>query len=85
MHDLALTHVLTRATMGAESEMIRVKYSELEKLLKAAGCRPDREGNNHRMWFSPITGARFPVAYHKTKDVPRGTLKSILKAAGIEQ
>ena len=62
-----------------------MKYSELEKMLRAAGCRPEREGNNHRIWFSPITGERFPVGYHKTKDVPRGTLKSILVAAGLEK
>lgn len=61
-----------------------MKYSELEKQLKAAGCYVDHEGRNHRMWYSPITGRTFPVGRHKTEDVRRGTLKSILEAAGLK-
>lgn len=62
-----------------------MKYSELEKLLRSAGCYPDHEGRNHRVWYSPVTGEYFPVGYHKTQDVPRGTLKSIIRAAGLEK
>ena len=62
-----------------------MKYSELERILRDAGCRVDHEGSNHRMWYSPITGETFPVGHHKTQDVPRGTLKSILRAAGLEK
>jgi len=59
-------------------------YSELEKKLKAAGCRVERIGSRHRIWYSPITGEQFPVGHHKTQEVPKGLLKSILKAAGLE-
>ena len=62
-----------------------VRYSELEKALKAAGCRVDHEGSNHKIWYSPITGEYFPVGHHKTQEVPKGTLKSILRAAGLEK
>lgn len=61
-----------------------MKYSELEKRLRQAGCYILKEGANHTIWFSPITGQKFPVGRHKTQDVPNGTLKSISKAAGIE-
>lgn len=61
-----------------------MKYSELEKWLKQSGCYILKEGANHTIWFSPITGKKFPVGRHKTQDVPAGTLKSIQKAAGIE-
>ena len=61
-----------------------MKYSELEKLLKEAGCQIYREGNSHRLWFSPITGKTFPVGRHKTEDVKKGTLKSIIEAAGLK-
>ncbi len=61
-----------------------MKYSELEKLLKEAGCKVTREGRNHTMWHSPITGQTFPVGRHKTEDVKKGTLKSILTAAGLK-
>ncbi len=61
-----------------------MKYSELEKILKKAGCTVYREGSNHTMWYSPITGQTFPVGRHRTEDVPKGTLKSIMTAAGLK-
>jgi len=61
-----------------------MKYSELEKLLKQAGCSVLKEGANHTIWYSPVTGQKFPVGRHKTEDVPTGTLRSICKAAGIK-
>jgi len=61
-----------------------MKYSELERQLREAGCRVDHEGKRHTMWYSPITGERFPVGRHKNEDVKPGTLKSILKAAGLK-
>ena len=57
-----------------------VRYSELEKELKKAGCKVYREGANH----SPVTGQKFPVSRHKTEEIPAGTLKSIRRAAGLE-
>ncbi|MCD8147533.1 MAG: type II toxin-antitoxin system HicA family toxin [Clostridiales bacterium] len=60
-----------------------MRYSELEKKLKKAGCTILREGANHCIWYSPITGKRFPVSRHKTEEIPKGTLKSILRDAGL--
>lgn len=61
-----------------------MKYSELERWLKEAGCQVDHEGKRHTIWYSPITNERFPVGRHKNEDVKSGTLKSILKAAGLK-
>ena len=61
-----------------------MRYSELEKILKEAGCEIYREGKNHTIWVNPQTGAKFTVPRHKTQDVPIGTLKSIKKRAGLE-
>ena len=61
-----------------------LRYSELKKILRKAGCRMDREGAGHEIWYSPITGQRFPVGRHDTKEVPEGTLKSIKEAAGLK-
>lgn len=61
-----------------------MKYSELEKILKKAGCTIYREGTNHTQWYSPITGNIFPVGRHKNQDVKSGTLRAILKQAGIK-
>ncbi len=59
-------------------------YSELEKLLRRNGCRIDRPGANHDIWYSPITGKRFPVSRHKTQEVPKGTLANIKRDAGLK-
>jgi predicted RNA binding protein YcfA (HicA-like mRNA interferase family) len=61
-----------------------LKYSELKKLLKKNGCELLREGANHEQWYSPKTGKKFSFGRHKSKEVAVGTLKSILKDAGIE-
>ena len=61
-----------------------MKYSELEKKLREAGCIVCHEGKEHRMWYSPITKQRFPVPRHKTKDVPSGTYDSIMKKSGLK-
>ena len=61
-----------------------MKYSELEKMIKQSGCYILKEGANHTIWYSPITGQKFPVGRHRTEEVPMGTLKAIKKAAGIE-
>ena len=56
----------------------------MEKELKKAGCKVYREGANHSIWYSPVTGQKFPVSRHKTEEIPAGTLKSIRRAAGLE-
>ena len=55
---------------------------EIEKILKKAGFRK-HSGGKHDIWtkigFPPI-----PVPRHKG-DIPLGTAKNILKAAGLEK
>lgn len=60
------------------------RYSELEKELRKAKCVVVRQGTNHTMWYSPVTGKTFPVSRHKTQEVPEGTLKSIKRDAGLK-
>lgn len=60
-----------------------MKYSELEKIIKKT-CKVHREGCRHTLWINTETGKIFPVGRHKSQDVPKGTLKSILKDAGLE-
>ena len=59
-------------------------YSELEKILRKSGCTVYRQGNNHTIWYSEKTSKYFPVGRHKTQEVPKGTLKSIMRDAGLE-
>ena len=54
---------------------------ELKRLLRDAGCRFERAGKgDHEIWFSPMTGTRFPVD-HKIKSRP--TANAVLKQAGL--
>jgi len=61
-----------------------MKYSELHRKLKEAGCY-EIGTNRHPWWFSPITGLKFQTGHHLNQEVAAGTLKSILKAAGIDK
>lgn len=61
-----------------------MKYSELEKRLKMAGCeRVDKDGR-HPTWYSPKTKKYFQTSHHRTEEVKPGTLKSIKRDAGID-
>lgn len=61
-----------------------MKYSELHKKLKDAGCIIIRQGANHPIWFSPITEKTFPTSRHENQEVKNGTLNNILKMAGLK-
>lgn len=62
-----------------------MKYSELHKILKEAGCYVLREGANHPIWYSPITQNTFPTSRHESQEVKTGTLNNILKKAGLKK
>ena len=58
-------------------------YSELKRKLRKAGCRLEQEGSRHEIWYSPTTGKRFTVGRHDQQEVAAGTLRSILRDAGL--
>ena len=58
--------------------------AELIRLLKKNGCYLVRNGANHDIDQSPITGKLFSVGRHAKEEVRTGTLKGILKDAGIQ-
>ena len=60
-----------------------MRYSELEKKLKKAGCYLV-SNKAHPIWYSPITGKHFQTGHHKSEEVKKGTLDKILKLAGIK-
>lgn len=60
-----------------------MKYSELERLLKKNGCIEKSRDGRHPIWYSPITNKHFTTGHHGKEEVKPGTLKSILKQAGI--
>jgi len=59
-------------------------YGELKRLLKKSGCYFHHQGKRHEMWMDPKTGELFPVGRHDKEEVPKGTLNSIKKDAGLK-
>ena len=61
-----------------------MKYNELKKVLRKAGCYPlSEEQNGHPLWYSPLTGNTFQLSHHGSKEIASGTLRIILKTAGL--
>jgi len=52
------------------------------KLLLKNGFELDHQTGSHRVYYNSETKKRVVVPYHK-QDLPKGTLLSILKQAGI--
>jgi predicted RNA binding protein YcfA (HicA-like mRNA interferase family) len=62
-----------------------MKYSELERLVKKAGCYDTGEQQaGHPLWINPKTGERFPMSNHRSQEVATGTLRNIKRAAGLK-
>ena len=61
-----------------------MKYREIAKLVEKDGWIWKRTSGSHRIYKHPTKPGRVIIAYHGAKDVPEGTLKSILKQAGLE-
>lgn len=62
-----------------------MKYNELERLIKKAGCfNTGEQESGHPVWESPKTGKRFRMSNHGKQEVATGTLKAIMKAAGLK-
>lgn len=69
------------STTFASTDM---KYSELHRKLRKAGCYPTGLSMaKHPQWYSPHTGRMFYTSHHDKEEVAVGTLKKILREAGL--
>lgn len=60
-----------------------MKVRELVRLLEEDGWQTVRQTGGHRIYRHPTKPGQLTVPFHGAKDVPFGTLNSILKAAGL--
>ncbi len=61
-----------------------MKYNELAKRLRRIKCFDTGEqANGHPLWYSPVTGKVFKMSNHGSREVPKGTLISIMRDAGL--
>lgn len=62
-----------------------MKYKELEKKIKKAGCYNNyKQMSGHPIWYCPTTKKIFKMSNHEKEEVATGTLNAILKAAGLK-
>lgn len=62
-----------------------MKYSELHRKLKKAGCyETGYSRNGPPEWYSPITDNYFTTGAHGKEEVATGTLRNIKKASGVK-
>ena len=61
-----------------------MKYSEIHRLLREAGCYIIRNGSSHPVWISPITGQKFTTSYHEAQEAKKGTVRQIRKQSGVQ-
>lgn len=60
------------------------RYREVIRRLKSLGFEFDRQAaGSHEIWYSPAT-ARYTTVPNHAGDMPEGTLRAILRQAGIE-
>lgn len=60
-----------------------MKFSELQRLLERDGWFIERTGKHH-IYAHPKKPGKIPVGKHGSQEIPKGTQKSILKAAGLK-
>jgi predicted RNA binding protein YcfA (HicA-like mRNA interferase family) len=60
------------------------RYREIVRKLKVLGFQFDRQAaGGHEIWFNPSTN-RYTTVPNHPGDMPEGTLRAILKQAGID-
>lgn len=64
-------------------KLLRLKASEVTEILQRYGFTLVSQRGSHQKWRHPDTGKQVIVPYHKGKQLPLGTLKSIIKGSGI--
>ena len=66
------------------SKIAGITSKKLIKLLKNLGFQLDHATGSHFIFYNPKTKKRAIVPYHP-KDLPGGTIMSILREAGISR
>jgi len=61
-----------------------LKYREISKLIEQDGWRIVNTVGSHQQYKHPTKAGRVTIAGKPGKDVPEGTLKSILRQAGLK-
>ncbi|HZY43267.1 MAG TPA: type II toxin-antitoxin system HicA family toxin [Anaerolineae bacterium] len=62
-----------------------MNYRELTKRLQRLGCYMTRQAaGSHEIWRNPNTQRQAVIPNPGSKEIPRGTLRAILRELGID-
>ncbi|NPV00293.1 MAG: type II toxin-antitoxin system HicA family toxin [Brevinematales bacterium] len=61
----------------------RLNAREIEVFLKKGGFELISQEGSHRKWMNRSTGRMVIVPIHKRKELPIGTMMSIIKGSGL--
>jgi predicted RNA binding protein YcfA (HicA-like mRNA interferase family) len=62
-----------------------LKHRDVIKLIEQDGWFWKRSKGSHNIYKHPTKPGTVVVAYHGAKDLPEGTVKSILRQAGLDK
>ncbi|MDR1973402.1 MAG: type II toxin-antitoxin system HicA family toxin [Bacteroidales bacterium] len=60
-----------------------MKYSEIHRKLKKAGCYIYSDKTAEPTWYSPITGKTFRTSHHESQEAKGGTFYAIQRDSGV--
>ena len=63
----------------------RLKVDEIIRVLQQHGFILISQRGSHQKWRNTNTGKQVIVPYHKGKQLPLGTIKSIIDGSGITE
>ena len=66
------------------AKLKRLTARKVIKILSAHGFELVGQKSSHQKWKNYATGKQVIVPYHKGKDLPLGTLKSIIEGSGLD-
>jgi predicted RNA binding protein YcfA (HicA-like mRNA interferase family) len=61
-----------------------MKYREFTRLMRKDGWRLLAQEGSHQQWVHAEKTGKVTVAGHPNDDIPMGTLKAMLKQAGLK-
>lgn len=62
-----------------------MKATEIIKILKEDGWYLKEQKGSHQQFIHPVKPGKVTVPFHGSKDIPSGTLGSIIKQADIKK
>ncbi|MEX2598057.1 MAG: type II toxin-antitoxin system HicA family toxin [Dehalococcoidia bacterium] len=63
----------------------RLNSNQVVRVLQAFGFVLVSQRGSHQKWRNPETGHQVIVPYHQGKELPIGTLRSIIDGSGLPQ